>query len=306
MYTTRSAPLVHREGLLKLINDGIENVPATWKDIAPNTIKSKQAYEELLTHSGLGFFQNMDEAEGVTYDQVQTAYTKRYTPIIRTLGVKHTRQSRQKDLYGFVKAQAPMLSEAAVATLNLLSCNVLNLGFGGGTTSPDGQALFSTAHPLPGVGTTDSNLLTQALSGLALENALQVAMSHKGDRGIPKYYRGGFHLVVGPSLAGIANRAVNSVQLQGTSDNDTNSFVRGMIKKAPIVDQLVGFELPSMANNWYLLPAAPKDNPIFYMEVQPMMVDTDFDVDFLVTKYVASFECLFDVMNWRGTVGSQL
>lgn len=305
MYMTNTMPLIHREGLLKLINDGIEKIPPTWKEIVPNVIKTKQAFEEIQTHAGLGFFQAMDEAEGVTYDAVQPRYTKRYVPIIRTLGVKHTRQSLQKDLYGFVKAQAPLLAESAVATMNLLAANIYNLGFGGGTTSPDGQPLFSAAHPLANGYPSESNLINQALSGTSLENALQIAMSHKGDRGIPKYYRGGFKLLVGPGLAGVATRAVESMGLQGTSDNDTNAFIKGMVKGV-VVDQLVGFGQPVLSQNWFLLPADAKDNGAFCLEVQGLQTDTDYDMDYQVTKFAASFEVVFDVFGWRGMVGSFL
>ena len=305
MYVTQTMPLLHREGLLKLINDGVENVPATWNKICPNTIKSRQAYEEIQTWAGLGFFQNMDEAFGITYDNVVPRYTKRYYPIIRTLGVKHSKQSAQKDLYSFVKAQAPLLSQSAVATMNFLACNVLNLGFSSTTmASPDGVALFSASHTLVG-SQTDSNLITQSLSGTSLENALQIAMAHKGDRGIPKYYQGGFKLAVGPGLAGLATRSVKSVQLAGTNDNDTNEFVSGMIKEI-IVDQMLGFDNTSLANYWYLIPAAPQDNPLFYMEVSPMAVETDYEIDYQVTKFAASFECLFDNLGWRGLVASQV
>ncbi len=305
MYMQSTMPLIHREGLLKLINDGIDKIPATWKELVPNVIKSKQSFEEIQTHAGLGFFQTMDEAEGVSYDAVVPRYTKRYTPVIRTLGIKHSRQSAQKDLYGFVKSQAPMLAESAVATMNLLAANIYNLGFGGGTTSPDGVALFSTAHPLANGLPNESNLITQALSGLSLENALQIAMSHKGERGIPKYYRGGFKLAVGPGLAGIATRAVESVGLQGTSDNDTNAFVKGMVKGV-IVDQLIGFGQPVLSQNWFLLPADAKDNQAFCLEAQGVSTDTDYDMDYQVTKFAASFEVVFDVLGWRGFVGSLL
>lgn len=304
MVSTQTMQLIHREGLWKLINDGIENINATWSQIVPNTIKSKQAYEEIQTHAGLGFFQAFTESNGVTYDTPVPRFTKRYIPVIRTLGVKHTKQAEQKDLYGFIKKLGPMMADSAVATLNLLAANVLNLGFST-MTSPDGQPLFSASHPLIQNGSVDSNLGSAALSGLALEAAIQNIMNQKTDRGIPRYFMGGFKLVVNPALAGVATRAVESVGLQGTADNDTNAFVRGSIRSR-VVDPLIGFGGNGTQYSWFLIPAEAKDSPLFRMDVQPLTTDTDYDIDHMVYKYVASFETLFDNFGWRGLYGSQV
>ena len=306
MLTTNVMPLIHREGLLKLINDGIEQVPQTYRKIVPNTITSKQAYEQIQTWSGFGFFQPMTEAQGVTYDSVIPGYTKTYTPVIRTLGVKHTRQSLQKDLYGFVKSMAPLLAKSAVATKNLLAANILNLGFSAATmASPDGAALFSASHPIKQNGTTQSNLGADALSGLALEAAIQSVYAQKGDRGIPKYFTGGLKLVVGPALYGLATRAVESSGLQGTSDNDTNKFVSGAIREI-VMEQFIGFGSTTMDYYWFLLPADSSENPLIEIEVQGLKTDTDYDMDFQATKFAASFECVFDNLGWRGLYASQV
>jgi hypothetical protein len=287
---------------MALINDGVEQIPSTWKDITSKVIDSKQIFEVALTHSGLGLFQNMNEVDGVTFDAAISRYTKSYWPIIRTLGVKYSKQSRQKDLYGFVKSMAPMLAEAAAATMNLLVCNVLNGGFSGGSiTSPDGQPLFSAAHPLLN-GSTYSNLGTSALGGLALEDAIQNVNGVLGDRGIPKYFRGGFNLVVGPFNEGIAHRSVKSEGLQGTFDNDTNSWIGGSIKKI-VVDPMIGFGQTSMQHSWFLLPAEQDKNPIFWMQVQGLQVDNDKDIRYGEIMFVADFEGLADCMGWRGTYG---
>lgn len=298
-------PLIHREGLLKLINDGIKEIPATYSKIAPTTVTSKQAFEEIQTHGGLGLFQNFNEAEGVAYDAIVPRFSKRYTPILRSLGVKYTKQSQQKDLYGFIKSIAPMMADSAVATLNLLACNVLNFGFSSTLmAAPDGQALFSSSHPIAqGTSTTDSNYVTDTLSGLALENAIQQVRQVKGDRGIPKYFRGGFNLVVGPLNEGIAIRSVRSFGLQGTSDNDTNSFVNSSIKEI-VVDQFIGYNMSGASYRWFLIPSDAKDNPIFQLQVQGIETDMDKDIDGQSIKMVATFETLFDVLGWRGTLGS--
>lgn len=306
MVNTQTMNLIHREGLWKLINDGIEGQSATWQQIVPNVVKTKQAYEEIQTHAGLGFFQNFSETQGVTYDTPVPRFTKRYTPIIRTLGVKHTKQTAQKDLYGFVKKLGPMVADSAVATLNLLAANVLNNGFSSTLMpSPDGAALFSASHTIIQNGTVDSNLGSTALSGLALETAIQAVMNQKTDRGIPRYFNGGFNLIVGPSLAGIATRAVESVGLQGTTDNDTNSFVRGSIRKI-VVDPLIGFGGNGTQYSWFLVPADAKSNPLFKMDVVGLETATDYDIDHMVNKYVASFETLFDNLGWRGLYGAQV
>ena len=187
-----------------------------------------------------------------------------------------------------------------------MTCNVLNNGFSGGTiTSPDGQPLFSASHPLvntSGGASTQSNLGTSALSGLALEDAIQNTNAVLGDRGVPKYMTGGYNLVVGPLNEGIATRAVKSVGLQGTFDNDTNTFVNGSIKKI-VVDQMVGFGQTTLQHSYFLVPANQDKNPIFWMQVQGLQVDTDKDIRYGEVMFVADFEGLADVMGWRGTYG---
>jgi len=306
MYTTQADVLLHREGLLKVINDGIENVPATSKEIAPNSIKSRQLYDQIQTHAGLGLFQNFDETEGVTFDAITPRFSKTYYSVNRSLGIKYSETALNMDLYGFVKSQGALLAKSAVATENYLAAQVLNLGFGGGQTSPDGSNLFATGHSLSVQSpvATSSNLITQGMSGISLENALQVGMSHLGDRGIPKYFNGGFKLVVGPLNAGVAERSAKSSGLQGTNDNDTNSFVHGMISKV-VVDQMIGYASTSLQYNWFLLPTDASENPIVRIETAPITVDHDFDIEYQAHKFVATFMVIYDVFGWRGLVGSQ-
>lgn len=302
-YVTQEDLLIHREGLMKLINDGMVKIPATSQKISAKTINSRQAYEQVRTHGGLGLFQNMDEVEGVTYDRATTLHTKTYYPVVRTLGVKWSKQSKQKDLYGFVKAMGPMLAESAQATRNLLACNVLTLGFsGGGVTSPDGKAMFASDHPLQSGG-TQSNLGTLALSGSSLEDAIQQVLAQVGERGIPRYNGGGLNLFYGPPNGGIATRAVKSEGLQGTTDNDTNAFINGMIKDL-VMDPLIGFGQSGLSDAWFLLPADQDRNPIFRLAVQDIETQSDYDINYMEASFVSDFEELWDTMGYLNTYGT--
>jgi len=300
---TQEQILLYREGLLKVIQDGIKDTPNTAARISSKVIGSRQVYEEIVTQSGLGFFQNMDEVEGVTFDSTVPRFTKRYTPIVRTLGVKWSKQSKQKDLYGFVKSFGKQLADAAVATRNLLACNTLTLGFsGGGVLSPDGVAVFASNHPLM-TGATQSNLGTLALSGSSLEDAIQQVLGQVGDRGIPAYFPGGFNLVVGPPNAGIARRAARSEGLQGTADNDTGEFNTDMIKSI-IVDQMIGFGQSGLTDAWFLVPADDDRNPIFCLRVQDVETAADTDIVYQEAMFVSDFEEVWDVFGYRGMFGT--
>ena len=198
-----------------------------------------------------------------------------------------------------------MLAEAAVATRNLLAANLLSNGFSSsGTVTPDGVSQFNSAHPLK-TGGTFSNVTTNALTGPNLEAGIQSVRSQVGDRGIPKYYRGGFRLVVGSGLAGRAHRVARSAGLAGTADNDTNSWISGNIKEI-VEDPMLDFGSSTLSENWHLIPANSKDSPFINVEVQGLETDNDYDMDHQMYKMAANFECVYDTLGWRGTYGANL
>ena len=292
---------------LDLLNLGIGDIPKTWNAIVPTVIQSRKAYEEIMAHSGLGLLQTMNEGASVTYDAMRVRGKKRFTPIIRTLGVKWTKQSETKDVNGFIKQIGPQLGRSVTASMNLWAANLLTLGSTTrGVKDLDGTALISSSHKVGTTGATASNLISQPLSALALENAIATAKAAPNETGLPfRYYAGGFNLVVPTGLEAVAQRVAQSMKLAGTNDNDENIYNRSMIKNVHC-EQLLGFNESALANNWYLVPVSANENPFIYLEVQAPQTTIAPDPDHLGMKMITDMECLFEAKDWRGVVGSIL
>lgn len=101
--------------------------------------------------------------------------------------------------------------------------------------TPDSVRLFSASHTLPG-GVTFSNLINDgtnnnaSLSRDAIVKSIALARRFQGAGGINR----GFELdtlVVGPDLADLADRIINSDKVSGSANNDTN----GSLKRIKIV-----------------------------------------------------------------------
>lgn len=292
-----------REGLMKLTNEGIQDAEATYKDITPNEFGSKQAYEIMRTHGGLGLLATRREGQRVVFDSPVGGTEQRIYPILMALGVKYSKQSKYKDMYGFIKGMAPLLAESAIETLNKQVADVFNLGFsGGGFLSPDGQPLFSASHPIK-TGGTQSNLGSVSIGSVTLGDAIAAVNAQVGPRNIPKHQRHGLKLVHGTLLEPDVVRAVESDRLAGTSDNDTNAYVKRKIKQV-VCEDYIGFGQSGMEDMWALIPADAKKNPIFVMKVQGFEMDSDKDITRGEIIYVGEKEDAVGVTTHLGTWAS--
>ena len=125
MYATPMEIALHREGLLMVINDGVKKAPSTHAVFTGGkVINSKQAYEEAVRHAGLGTFLQREEAGQIQYDSPVMRGTVRWYPIIRSLGIKWSTQSKNKDLYGFVESNGKMLADSAIMTMKAWRCTM--------------------------------------------------------------------------------------------------------------------------------------------------------------------------------------
>lgn len=292
-----------RAGLLELMNEGIDgSSSSTVSSVIARKINASQIYEEIQTHSGLGLWNQMSEQRGVTYDSSQPRFSKQYRMIQWSLGIKYSKLALKMDKTDFLKSQQAGLASSLVETRNHAAAAALIGGFTGGTvTSPDGQPVFSTAHPLsPASGgpTTVSNLYTTAMSTLALENMIIGTSTVAGDRGVFKHYSGKYNLVVGSAPVARASRIVRSTQVAGSNSNDTNAYLSGRIAnivELPFLDYING----SSTDDYFLLPEDSSKNPYVEIEWAPMENYEDFDTDTLTHKYVAACAWIFDVIGYR-------
>jgi hypothetical protein len=111
-----------------------------------------------------------------------------------------------------------------VHTKEVKGAGILNSGFDAAFPGGDGEALFSTDHPLWGGGTQSNTFATQAdLSETSLEEACIQISKWVDERGINIAVIP-LKLVVPPDLCFVAERILASDYRPGTTDNDINAL----------------------------------------------------------------------------------
>lgn len=294
-----------RIGLNQLINLGLEQQDPQHMNYVGGTIKSRQAFERYGFHAGLGLMQQRDEGDLVKLDSVPNRFRFNIYPVIHSTGIKYTKQAEQKDIYSFIKSQAPMISQSANATLNLMAANAfMNLAFpGGSSVGPDGLTLFNSAHTT--VSGTQSNVGTAPMSYFALEDALTAIRTQTLDRDdIPRVVRGGFQLVCTPYNIAAATRAIESSQIAGTNANDTSKFVSTRINKV-WDDQWIGWQMPSMRLAWALIPSAANENGNRFLLVDGLRTHVEYQGQTDTTSMFAHMENAMVNLGWQGMYGSK-
>lgn len=304
MQLTETQVKMYRANLYAVINEGVDGPDATSKNISGRTIKSRQAYEEMLTHSGLGLFAAKGEGENATFDKAKIRYNPTFAPLIYELGVEYTQQSKNKDINGFIRMHGSMLADAWVSTRNFLAADLIQEGFsGGGTVCPDGKTLFASDHPNAD-GSTQSNVYSLDLNGANLREVVQGLLAQKGDRNLPvSRMPNSWRLVHGPALWGQAEASVNSNQLPGSMDNDDFTYMKKMIGDI-YCERFIGADDSALSDMWCLLPTDDSRNPIFRMAVQEMSTRVWQEGRSGNIGMVGSAEELWAVLGWRGTAGS--
>jgi phage major head subunit gpT-like protein len=150
---------------------------------------SSRSIEQTTEVTGFGQFAVIPEGDVTRYDEALPAFNKTYIHAQYGLGFRVSKVAMDDDKFGVVRKLATELGRSAKETKEVVAANVFNTGFSydtGAVTGPDGQNLFSTAHPLIGGG-TQTNKLSYASDPdvtsiqLALTDMRQT-LDHRGKR----------------------------------------------------------------------------------------------------------------------------
>lgn len=264
-----------------------------------NVRNSTRAYEEDTGISGLGPLAPKGELEAVPFDEPIGLGLVRYIHQAYGLAVAYSREMRNDDQYGIMMRLAAELGRSARYTAELFGHDVYNNGF---TSSKyvgrDGQPLFSTAHPVPGTGSTIANkpAVDVDLSQAALEAAIQSFETQVDDRGMPIDMAPRI-LLVHPLNRLNAKRLLESEFQPGSNVNDIN-----VLTDEGIVVMTSRFLTDPDA--WFLLaPPADIDVNFFWREAPDTMTWEDQTADAIFHKIYMRISTGFG--DWRGTYGSQ-
>jgi phage major head subunit gpT-like protein len=238
------------------------------------TETSERSFEEETKLSGFGSAPVKSEGAAVRYDNAQEAFTSRYTHETIALGFSITEEAVEDNLYDSLSSRyTKALARAMSYTKQVKGASVLNNGFSATYKGGDGQALFSTAHPLVNGGTNSNTPTTAAdLNETSLEAAVIQIAAWTDERGLliaakPR------KLVVPPNLMFVATRLLETELRVGTNNNDVNAIkTMGSIPEGYRVNHFL-----TDTNAWFLCTDVPNGLKHFVRTPLANSMDGDFD-----------------------------
>jgi len=298
---------VNTAAIKSLLRPGLKTVfgdypmyEGQWADIFTRN-KSNMASEVDVEMRYLSLAQLKTEGASVSYDlNSGERYSTIYNHQTIGLGFIITREAMRDNLYqSAFPNQAKALSNSLKQTKEIRAASVLNNGFTAGAFAlGDGQALFSTAHPIDN-GTVANTFSVQAdLSEASLEAAVigtQKFRDIAGNRVMVKPTK----LIVPAELQFTAERLLKTELRTSTANNDINAmYSLSTVPQGYRVNQFL-----TDPNGWYLMTNA--ENGFKYFERDPVETDMTTDFDTKSIKVSAIERYSFGVSNFRASWASQ-
>jgi hypothetical protein len=263
------------------------------------TETSERSFEEETKLSGFSAAPVKPEGSAIAYDNAQEAWTARYNHETIAMGFSITEEAVEDNLYDSLSSRyTKALARAMAYTKQVKAAAVLNNGFNSAVTYGDGQALFSTAHPLISGGTNSNTPSTPAdLNETSLENAVIQIAGWTDERGLliaakPR------KLVVPPNLMFTATRLLQTELRVATADNDVNALkMMGSIPEGYTVNHFL-----TDTNAWFLTTDVP--NGLKHFVRTPLSTSMDGDFDTGNVRYKSRERYSFGVSDPLGIFGS--
>ncbi len=263
------------------------------------TETSERSFEEETKLSGFSAAPVKNEGAAIAYDNAQEAWTARYNHETIAMGFSITEEAMEDNLYDSLSARyTKSLARAMAYTKQVKAASILNNGFSAAVVYGDGQALFSTAHPLVSGGTNSNRPATAAdLNETSLEAAVIQIAAWTDERGLliaakPR------KLIVPPNLQFVATRLLETSLRVGTTDNDINALKNnGSIPEGYTVNHFL-----TDTNAWFLKTDVPNGLKHFVRVPLGTSMDTDFDTG--NNRYKARERYSFGVSDPLGAFGS--
>ena len=238
------------------------------------TETSERSFEEETKLSGFSAAPVKNEGSAIAYDNAQEAWTTRYNHETIALGFSITEEAIEDNLYDSLSARYTKgLARAMAYTKQVKAAAVLNNGFSALYTGGDGQALFSSAHPLVSGGTNSNTPSTQTdLNETSLEAAVIQIAAWTDERGLliaakPK------KLIIPPALQFVATRLLETKLRVGTNNNDINALENnGAIPDGYTINHFL-----TDNSGWFLTTDVPNGLKHFIRTPLSNSMDGDFD-----------------------------
>jgi hypothetical protein len=176
-----------------------------------------------VTFAGLEPAQQKAEGTEGFISRPLQGYEKTYKHLEYEVKFKFTETLMEDDRVDLIGRSMKSLGKSAHQTTQILAAAIFNNGFT--DTGPDGQSLFSTAHPLIGGGSYGNTpTVSIALSVAGMREMEVDLMRQTDDRGIQIFIKP-TKLFVPPELPFVATELTRSEYKPGTANNEVNTFV---------------------------------------------------------------------------------
>jgi hypothetical protein len=302
---------VFRELYTREMKDKPDFVPAMY-----DVQKSDKAVESVESMGGEGLMEEWGYSNNqVKYEDVDQLWQKYYQHTKFSLGREIDRDFVDDLKLTQIRDRITSLADAVYKTQQMQGAQWFNNGIA--TTAaidyrgrtydarlPDGQALFSTAHPYSPTNSVDvqSNLITDELSIDSFDAAYVKMQQWKDDKGNLMAAKGNT-LYVSPSLrrialqiTGLPNGRYDNFE-PGNADHNANVYADGSIKV--VVN-------PFFTNTkaWVLADDSRMKRSMkwFNRRLAETGSITDFDTE--VAKYKVVKRCSFGTIDWAWGIGS--
>ena len=263
------------------------------------TETSERSFEEETKLSGFSAAPVKNEGQAIAYDNAQEAWTARFNHETIAMGFSITEEAMEDNLYDSLSARYTKgLARAMAYTKQVKAAAILNQGFNAAVTYGDGQALFSTAHPLVSGGSNSNRPTVGAdLNETSLEAAVIQIAGWTDERGLliaakPR------KLIVPPALQFVATRLLETNLRVGTADNDINALKNnGSVPEGYTINHWL-----TDTNAWFLTTDVP--NGLKHFVRVPLATSMDADFDTGNSRYKARERYSFGVSDPLGAFGS--
>ena len=259
--------------------------------------KSKKAWEEDLSVTGLGLLSRRGEGAPITYDSEHQGFLTRYTHAEYAGGFKITRNMMDDDQYGVVGERgAKRLAKSERQTRETLAALILDRAFNSSYTGGDGKELLATDHPNVTGGTYRNELTTAAdISEAALEQAVIDIGRWEDDRGL-KQAAQQKSLIVPVELDFEINKILKTEFEVGTANNTVN-IIRGRFPGGVMVSHYL-----EDTDAWFIKTDVDHGLKFFERRAPTFESENDWDTDNAKFKVSTRFS-----MGWsdpKGLFGS--
>lgn len=243
----------------------------------------------------------------------QPSFSRRYVPVMYALGDVIAEEHWADDQYGVIHRVLPSrggaLARAFATHKEKLAADLFQiLGFGTAPVagSPDGQPLFSTAHPIS-VSQSDVTASNRPSTYVDLSHTAYNAMwANLAQQPAANNYdlisNRPRLLVVNPTQRVVANQIVKGDWERGTSDRNIN-IAKGDCEVLvwPYFRKTGAASATGSYNAWFVIG---QTHFLKWFNRTGFNLKTDYDIDVLGYKFVAFMRYVCGWTDWRGTYGS--